>query len=520
MEKDRDVIGTDSGSSVPVEENSGGLPPGEEKKNKNICPIETCVKKEQDGDDEIQNIAHQKLCNGPRLSMQKNTKVGSLSVETKGKASNAMKTSANVRVPHSNANFVETSKMLPEWKNLPLSNNLETRIEENIQKFTTETGLSSDPIPQLVGQRPHKRTEDLSSIPNDGEAPISFEGFTTPDTSTGLSSSGVNGTLASTQQFRMNSKNGLSSAITSDTSSQAYENKLKRKKIHIGSEEDRAVDAVLESEETGYGVHKNGQNCLDISLSRESTPSRREKVDIPPATNLIQSEELNKRSRKENHSSIKELPDYNAYNIPGFAFDRRSSDRTVAALACSDSVWRRIEPIFASISSDDIAFLDQQLNSAEEGDPEVLDFGSEHDDPDEEETLDERRFENVIPLSQILFSAMIEEDGIEESNFDDEKNDGTSAIVHDPSGESIYASEEPYDGDILKSETGKTAMVPSQGCSDISLDDSQYQNMSFEERCSVELESVGIDYKPCVDGNDEDEISNDISKLRKKLRHL
>ncbi|KAF5185427.1 Dual specificity phosphatase, partial [Thalictrum thalictroides] len=151
-------------------------------------------------------------------------------------------------------------------------------------------------------------------------------------------------------------------------------------------------------------------------------------------------------------------------------------------------------PCFASISSDDIAFLDQLLNSAEEGDQEVLDFGSEHD-PDEEETLDERRFENVIQLSQILFSAMIEEDGIEESNFDDEKNDGTSAIVHDPSGESIYASEEPYDGDILKSETGKTAMVPSQGCSDISLDDSQYQNMSFEERSSVELESVGIYYK-------------------------
>ncbi|PIA59041.1 hypothetical protein AQUCO_00400120v1 [Aquilegia coerulea] len=162
-----------------------------------------------------------------------------------------------------------------------------------------------------------------------------------------------------------------------------------------------------------------------------------------------------------------------------------------------------------------MAFLDQQISSAEEGDPEVLDFDTEHD-LDDEKSLDQTRFENVIPLPQLLLSALIE-DGTEESNFDDEKNDGTSAIEHDPSGDSIYASLKSYEEDIMESEAGKSAMVPGQDCSDISSDDYQYQNISFEERCSIELESIGINYKPCVYGNRGEEISNDITKLEKKL---
>ncbi|KAF9593740.1 hypothetical protein IFM89_024878 [Coptis chinensis] len=250
--------------------------------------------------------------------------------------------------------------------------------------------------------------------------------------------------------------------------------------------------------------------------------------------------------------------------------------RSARSLAYSELFWKRVEPVFAFPSSNDKTFLKQQqqvrtriyfkphkwlkcwavISPAdvvliEEASSQNIVCGERQEyqlNGTGSDVLDttvvaqsqdnsascgglvaDRSFENMIPLSQLLLSAMIDEDEIEELNCDNGDINGT-----------MHNAFKPNDGDSVESEVGKSdsnllyngeslqetnGLAPSeveatsqsdQDSSDISSID--YQNMSFEDRCRLELQSIGLyNEKLCAGEHEEQEIDRDITELRKKL---
>ncbi|XP_077241272.1 uncharacterized protein LOC143881849 isoform X2 [Tasmannia lanceolata] len=483
-----------------------------------------------------------------KINLWEDNQVGGPTPVMKGKASRAPRTGSGMLV-NSSSNFPKTSGTLDGWEQAPCSNKIQPVSGANNRKRPMPTGSSSPPVAQWVGQRPQKisrtrRTNLVSPVSNHEEAHIPSEGFPASDIGARLTATEGPGHLLSrgisnnTQQFKLKLDNVPSPAGLSESEgSGAGDYKSKDKGMDNGEIEERAVNAVqkvstfmlpnkkksLIKDEIGDGVRRQGRSGRVSAQSRACMPLPREKLENSATTKPLRSTKpgSDKSESKSGRPPAKKLSDRKAFARPGHAVNSVSSEFTgesdddheelLAAAnsapnasydACSGSFWKRMEPIFAFVNSDDIDYLKQHISFVEEFDRSLCHLsGADHNETGEfvhkampstqaplicerqgsqpngiglnqsgrtaslvDESCDaemlcgklecERWFEKIIPLSQRLLEAFIVEDETEEFDLTSERKDALFQYMSDdsPCGTSSYIDNDPKDADKMESE--------------------------------------------------------------------
>lgn len=252
-----------------------------------------------------------------RLNVREDSQIPSPTPVTKGKASRAPR-NGPITASNSSPSFPRTSGTPEGWEQ-PATVNKNHSINGAInRKRPMPTGSASPPMAQWVGQRPQKisrtrRSNLVSPVSNHDELQIPSEGYSPSDAGARLNSFGTNGLLQKSvsncaHQIRVKQEIVSSPARLSESeesgAGENRESRLKEKGPGGGEVDDRAVTAVqntgssllptkknklLNKEEIGVGVRRQGRSGRGSSISRASTVATREKLETPASTKPLKS---------------------------------------------------------------------------------------------------------------------------------------------------------------------------------------------------------------------------------------
>ncbi|KAI4334242.1 hypothetical protein L6164_018956 [Bauhinia variegata] len=437
----------------------------------------------------------------------------------------------------------------------------------NVQPSSgTFPGSSIHPMTQWVGQRPHKnsrtrRANVVSPVSRNVEAQVSPEGCPTSDFSVRPSSVGISGSqLASSvdngnQKYKRQTDDVSSPfGLSESEESGAGENKLKERGMNSSNfalTPEKTEGSKLQMrknkipmDESGDYVQRQGRNGRGSSLIRPGIPSVREKSENLPVMKPVENmRPIDKSKTKYGRPPSKKQKDRKVLTRIGKTLSNVSSDfagesdddheelyqaannaRNASNLACSGPFWKKMEYIFASVSLEDAAYLEQQLSFSEELDESLSQmFGVGHDllgvvinndathgsgerqgsfcdqELTKTDTLsrksDKEKMDKVTPLFQRLLSALIEEDEIEESYHLSEAKNMSRQSASDDShcGSCNQIDFEPKDRDKMDSEVESKVDVHIQkNCmlDRLSCDKSAAASNTFSEICSNEFDQM------------------------------
>ncbi|KAG2674434.1 hypothetical protein I3760_13G135300 [Carya illinoinensis] len=257
----------------------------------------------------------------------------------------------------------------------------------------------------------------------------------------------------------------------------------------------------MPNNDIGDNVQRHGRSRRGSSLTRPGIPPAVEKLETLTMTKPLPASEKNRsksgrppsKKLKDRKALIRVGPivNSNSLNYTG-EFNDNCEELFVAAnaacnassLACSGPFWNKMEAIFASVSSEDLSYLKQQLSFAEELDEnmpqmfgiaynnvsgvgelkEVNEFSGgrqrsqSHQESAETDSLngrfDTRKSDKFTPLYQRVLSALIEEDEIEEFYHHGEGKTLSLQYASDDShrGSCYQIDIEPKDWDKMESE--------------------------------------------------------------------
>ncbi|KAK9156732.1 hypothetical protein Scep_003306 [Stephania cephalantha] len=362
-----------------------------------------------------------------RSNVREDGQAGSPNPITKGKASRAPRTGSSVL--NSSPHFSRTSGTLDGWEQSSTVSKVQSTGGPNNRKRPVPTGSSSPPVAQWVGQRPQKisrtrRANLVSHMSNHDDSHMSSEGFPAPDVGARISSSETSGPLmlrgasSNTQQFKMKLEHVPSPVGLSESEeSGAGEIRLKEKGTDNDEIVEKSISAVEKvssfllpskknhklsaKEEIGDGVRRQGRSGRGSSLSRSCIIPAKEKFENPGISRALQSTRAgpDKSESKSGRPPSKKQSDRKASNRSGHLLNSCSSDMTGESdddreelLAAANSVhnarfaaysgpfWKKLQPLFVSISAEQNAYLKQQLNLAKELDENLWHFFSaDHD---------------------------------------------------------------------------------------------------------------------------------------------
>ncbi|KAG5533036.1 hypothetical protein RHGRI_027316 [Rhododendron griersonianum] len=417
-----------------------------------------------------------------KLHIREDNHIVSSSPVTKGKASRAPRC-GSVTVAKSSPSTPRVSEAPENWEQPPSASKIHSIGGADICKRAMPSVSSSPPMAQWVGQRPPKnsrtrRANLVSPVSNHDDRQISSAGCSPSDFSPGLNSSGMNdqhpfSSMANgTQQFKVKLENGPSPARFSEgEESGAGESRLKEKVTVSDIMEDKIVcdaqngspsvilakkNKSVNKDEFTAGVRRQGRGGRGSSFSTSNISPLREKVESATTIKPLQST----RPGSDKHRSkagrpVKKVFDRKGFsrlgNIPhggspgftGESDDDREELLAAANLArhasydaCSSSFWKKVEPIFASVSlqdrldvsgQDEISgsetfcsggivdkSLQNQIDSEESAKIVEFIYKFQDFDPSYGKLESERRLSKVTPLYQRVLSALIVEDEIEE----------------------------------------------------------------------------------------------------------
>ncbi|KAA8534553.1 hypothetical protein F0562_032070 [Nyssa sinensis] len=349
------------------------------------------------------------LAKGNKLNIRVDNHVAGPSTVTKGKASRAPRTGSAVAA-NSSPNIPRVFGALESWEKAPSVNKIYSVGGANNRKRPMASGSSSPPITQWVGQRPQKisrtrRANLVSPVSNHDEM---SEGCSPSDFGSRITSGGTNSSLLSrgvangAQQFKVKIESVPSPARLSESEeSGAGETRLKGKGMGSGEVGQKAVNAVknvgssvmltkknklLIKEQIGDGVRRQGRSGRGSSFSRASISPVREKLENAATTKPLRSTRPNfDKNGSKSGRPLKKLSDRKGFSRLGHTLNSGSPDFTgesdddreellaaanfacnASYLACSSPFWKKMEPLFASVSLQETSYLLQQLKSAEE----------------------------------------------------------------------------------------------------------------------------------------------------------
>ncbi|CAN4114415.1 unnamed protein product [Withania somnifera] len=464
----------------------------------------------------------------------------------KGKASRAPR-SGSLSAANSPSNVPRLPGTLESWEQPPNVNKNLAVGGANNRKRPLPTGSLSPPITQWIGQRPQKisrtrRANLISPVSNQDEVEVPSEACSPSDFGDRLTPGVTSGPIFSKaasnlmQNLKVKAESVLSPARLSESEeSGAGESRLKEKGGVTCEGEEKTVNTVqsngvstshtkknkfLVKEETGDGVRRQGRSGRGSAFSRSSISPTTEKFENQVTVKPLR----NSRPASEKHGSRSGRPSKKHFERKGFSRlgnplssgspdctgesdDDREELLAAANLAynasihaCSSAFWKKVDRLFASVSTEEKSYLLEQLKLAEEAhanlsqalnrtndvlDGHVYDGTSISDTPTVEknrciknqidvkvssdaERVDQfhdtilsaqfesdRIFNKVTPLYQRVLSALIIEDdigGCEENGFDIfmSPQNGPETILHgtcviDPQSRKMNRTEVEYD---------------------------------------------------------------------------
>ncbi|XP_026425084.1 uncharacterized protein LOC113321394 isoform X2 [Papaver somniferum] len=554
-----------------------------------------------------------------KLNILESNQIGCHSPVTKGKASRATRTGPGG--PNSSPNIPRTPGA-HEISEQPSSlNKVQTLGGVNNRKRPMSAGSPSPPVTQWLGQRSQKnsrtrRTNLVSPVSIRDDIQALPEGYPTPEISNRLMSSETTSQLPKgvsnrAQQYKMKPENVASPARFSESEeSGAGENKMKDKHVDYGEIEDQSVNEVKKIGSIASSMKKNkvfvkvdvedgprrvGRSGRIQSVSRVSVPQVTEKMDSPGTAKPVRSMRIGseKNDSKPGRPPSKKLAERKVITRPGKALNSGSPgftgesdddhDELLEAanfalksryLACSGSFWKKVEPIFASVSSEDTIYLRQQLRFVEELDELFCDAsGADLNDlgevgwtepvsklngnglsisgkasdsltqSQEFDTLcgmlDTEGYEKVNPLYQRVLSALIGEDEMDDNDHVSEgqeffhyASDDSPCITFGSECKDADTLESDLDssGELINSDTGTASgfdenhlggspSFSNSSASAISSSDCQYQLMCLDDKLMLELQSIGLhpERVPDLAEGEDEQIIKEIQELKKGL---
>ncbi|XP_071721715.1 uncharacterized protein [Rutidosis leptorrhynchoides] len=481
----------------------------------------------------------------------------------------------------------------------------------NNRKRQLPAGSSSPPpITQWGGQRPQKmsrtrRANMVSPVTNHDEMQTSPDGGASADLGARMASVRTNGLLlargiaSSNQQIRVRHEHASPARLSESEESGAgeiCENRFREKGPSSNEVEQRGVGVLpdvsspllltkkkklLNKEETGDGVRRQGSSGRGLSFPKNSISPIREKFDDATSTKLVKSTRSgsDKNGSKTGRPPLKKFSERKAARPPISGspefLDESVDDREellaaanlfheasspIAVHTYSSPFWKKMEPVFASVSSEDRLYLNQQLKSTEELNESLSQMhgcGSDnlvellHEDlpskrkmPKEHLTTPEI---NAIPLFQRVLSALITEDEIEDgigggSTYQNSVstylpdvepiNRDSRGVLYEPlsgSRKQCATDRFPCNG-FMHSENGMIHELYANGgdgtmsahtkTSNLSFIDCRYEQMNLEGKLLLELQSIGLypEAMPDLDDGEEDALVQEINKMQKGLQ--
>ncbi|CAI9273175.1 unnamed protein product [Lactuca saligna] len=433
---------------------------------------------------------------------------------------------------------------------------------------------SSPSMTQWGSQRPQKmsrtrRANLVSPVSNQEEKQqLSSDSCSHSDISVRLASDGTNGTLVS-KQFKpkpeiVQSPQRMSESEESvggesrlkekekgngDTDANANANPIVNVNVNVNEGQNVVpslpvgvkVKSVINEESSEGGVRRQGRSGRGPLIARASSSVNGEKMDNSP---MIKPVQRNRPGYEKNGSNkgrpLKKLSDRKGFSRLGHLqnsgkdFTGKSDDdreellaaanhaRNASYLACSNPFWKKMEPIFAPVSSKDRFYLSMQLKSEQDVQGNFPQFHGRENNivvnfPNEERNghvkhqgsesfsgrLDsEKTSKEFIPLFQRVLSALIIEENIDE--LEEEENITT---VQDSFCDSAYEMDdyEPRKRARREFECDTVFGVHAQSPHSVKV--------SFSiSGCSNSFRSPSINDSPCEDVHSEVELLAGISK--------
>ncbi|XP_024990144.1 uncharacterized protein LOC112524526 isoform X2 [Cynara cardunculus var. scolymus] len=308
---------------------------------------------------------------------------------------------------------------LGSWQNATDEDKILSNDGNNNRKRAMPLGSSSAPMAQWVGQRPQKmsrarRANLVSPVTNQDEKHLSFESCSPSDVGARLVSNVTNGSPISRNATSgppklMVKLDNVQSPLRLSESEESVggESRLKDKEMEI-SEADAIVvqntgssvtlakkKKPLINEESGNGVWRQGRSGRGPLIARSSNSPMGNRLDNAATPKPLQ---RSKTGCKKNGSKpgrrLKRLSDRKGFShhVPlhnssspectGGSDDDREEllaaanhARIAGHLACSSTFWKKMDPLFASVSSEDKSFISHQLKCSQEireGAPQLL----------------------------------------------------------------------------------------------------------------------------------------------------
>ncbi|XP_042438946.1 uncharacterized protein LOC122024393 isoform X3 [Zingiber officinale] len=443
---------------------------------------------------------------GNKLNVHDDGQAGNQSSLVKGKASRGPRTVLGASM-NSSPSFLRSSGNIDGWEQGTGASKVQSSTVAN-RKRPIPNESSSPPVTQWVGQRPQKisrtrRVNVVSPVSNLDEAQFLAEGYPTPEVGARMTTMDNSGLLVPRViPNKLKHDNVLSPAVLSESEeSAAVESKFKDKgndsfELEDGAQTSLKVSSFLlptkknktpPKEEIGDGVRRQGRSGRSSVQSKACLPVAKEKMESIDANKPLKNKKMGpERSESRiGRPPSKKMSDRKAYARPqimtsvssesaGSIFDARTSTddrddllasandaRSASCNACSNSsFWKKMEPIFASLTLEEISFVKHQIHFAEEVDASLSDwpetdheveivcdvasprssfaskqtdavgpinktFGALYsfDGKELDKTLvgrseTKRRCHKLVPLSQRLLSAFISEDEAEKLDND------------------------------------------------------------------------------------------------------
>ncbi|XP_064968569.1 uncharacterized protein LOC135614775 isoform X1 [Musa acuminata AAA Group] len=359
-----------------------------------------------------------------KLSTREDVQAGNQSPLIKGKASRASRIGSGAAM-NASSNFLRSSGNTDGWDQAPCINKVQPLTSSN-RKRPISNESSSPSVTQWVGQRPQKisrtrRVNVVSPVSNLDESQFLQEGFITPDVGTRLATMDTSGLLvsrgmpSSTHQTKLKLDIVLSPAVLSESEeSAAVENKFKDKGVD-NFEVENAAQTTLKAttfllstkknktppkEEIGDGVRRQGRSGRGSVQAKTRLPVPKEKMEnIDPTKPLKNGKLGSERSESRiGRPPSKKMSDRKACARPqvmssgsleltGESDDDReellaaaNAARNASCHACSSTFWKKMEPIFAFVTLEEISYVKHQIHFAEELDASLPNwFEASHD---------------------------------------------------------------------------------------------------------------------------------------------
>ncbi|KAK4764918.1 hypothetical protein SAY86_026008 [Trapa natans] len=536
-----------------------------------------------------------------KLTVREETAVQNPTPLTKGKASRTPRSSP-LTAASSPSNPPRGSGGLEPWEQSPSVPKVHLMgiTSNNNRKRALPSGSSlSPPMTHWGVQRPQKmprsrRANVASPMLNHDENPTSSEVCASDVGPKMMAMS--RGFASGIQQLKVKLENVSSPARLSESeesgAGDSHETRLKDKRTGSVELDDRDAVPVQNvgssggpmkktkmacREDIGDALQREGRSGRGPSFARVSVSPSREKLENSAGSKLHRSVRsgsdksgsktgrppLKKLSERKTVARTGKMPAGSTPDFSGESDDDQEELLSAASIAssasysaCTGNFWKRMEPVFTSISSKDISFLEQQVKSmdklhnfskkfnicsdlmgnldCERTMSQSAVYGAEDHNTQGQYALKElcgttglveddiinmngrsdSGMIKVIPITQRLLASLI----VEDEEIAEGDSDGRNGSFQNTGDSHISCL--PVNGNLTDNNyNGYSQLRTERVCTDIpgngSTDDEDYE---IQKRALLELHSIGLYPENVPDLTDrEDPINNEISDLHKKL---